>query len=343
MMYTHMNLEELRQWLEKQLRIDRLPEPIWTKLRDRHYARENLDEHELADLVNEARDFLDVYRAASGLPTATTKGRHPAIDPGEGGQNIDVELGEYERQRKRAATKVLARYVGLHEDARGNKVVADFRQKWLDGHLLSPEQAREFLREPSEASEALNDLALRWAKFYGWEQEDMAWTILTGEAPQLDPLDVRVLYHALRPFRIVMTAEHWLPAEVVERNFRETQRRLLGGDRRRPSARSLAVLEFVEDQIQSEGERPSWRELLRRWNAQCPEWAYKDAANFYRVYHRALEKVAHPSVGLIRRKPSPAEQRRRQRQAEEARAAEARLIRMLKTHSEQQATSRSDP
>jgi hypothetical protein len=50
-----MNLEELRQWLEKQLRTDRLPEPIWTKLRDRRYAREALDEQELTGLVNEAR------------------------------------------------------------------------------------------------------------------------------------------------------------------------------------------------------------------------------------------------------------------------------------------------
>lgn len=134
-----------------------------------------------------------------------------------------------------------------------------------------------------------------------------------------------------------MTAEHWLPAEVVERNFRETQRRLLGGDKRRPSTRSLRVLEFVEDQIRSEGARPSWRELLRRWNAQYPKEAYKGTgaeANFHRVYHRALEKVAHPEVRLIGRKLSPTEQRRRQRQAEEAKAAEARLIRRLETHLE---------
>lgn len=332
-----MDLEELRRWLEKRLRVEELPEPIWTKLRDRRYAKEGLDEQELRDLEDEARDFLDVFRAASGRPTPTRRDRRSLGDDGEAEQYIEVELGEYERQRKRAATKVLARYVGLNEDAHGNKVIADFRRRWLNGRLLNRKQAHKFLRQPSEALDALSSLASRWAKFYGWEEEDMAWTILTGEVPQLEPLDVRVLYHGLRPFRIVMTAEHWLPAEAVERNFRETQRRLLGGDKRRPSTRSLRVLEFVEDQISSEGVRPSWRELLRRWNAQFPKEAYKGTgaeANFHRVYHRALEKVAHPDVRLIGRKLSPAEQRRRQRQAEEVRAAEARLIRRLEAHLE---------
>jgi len=334
MVYTNMGLEELRRWLEKRLRVEELPEPIWTKLRDRRFAREGLDEQELADLEIEARDFLDVYRAASGQLASATKERRTAADPGEGGQYIEVELGDYERQRKRAATKVLARYVGLNEDAQGNKVIADFRQRWLNGNLLNPEQAREFLGKPTAASDALRGLASRWAKFYGWEQEDMAWTILTGEAPHLEPLDVRVLYHGLRPTRIVMTAEHWLPAEAVERNFRDTQRRLLGGDRRRPSVRTLAVLEFVEDQIRSEGTRLSWRKLLRRWNAQFPDWSYDDAANFHRVYHRALEKVVHPSLRLIGGKLSPAEQRRRQRQIEEGRETEALFLRRLEAHIE---------
>jgi len=333
-MYTNMDLEELHRWLEKRLRVEELPEPVWTKLRDRRYAKEGLDEQELADLEIEARDFLDLYRAGSGQPTSASRERRTAEDLGEGGQYIEVELGEYERQRKRAATKVLARYVALNEDAQGNKVIANFRQRWLNGNLLAPEQARAFLGKPTAASAALRGLASWWAKVYGWEQEDMAWTILTGEAPRLESLDVRVLYHGLRPTRIVMTAEHWLPAEAVERNFKETQRRLLGGDRRRPSVRSLAVLEFVEDQIRSEGTRPSWRELLRRWNAQFPNWSYEDAANFHRVYHRALGKVVHPSLRLIGGKLSPAEQRRRQHQIEEAKAAEALLLRRLEAHEE---------
>jgi hypothetical protein len=326
MEYTNMNLVELRRWLEKQLRIENLPDSIWTKLRKRRYAREVLDEVERRDLLDAARDFLDVYRAGSGQSTSTTKEDRTATELSDDGPTIEVELGQYELQRKRAATKVLARKIGLNQDAKGNNVVADFRAKRLGDGLLAPEQAREFLSTPSAALGALNRLASRWAKFYAWQEEDMAWTILTGEAPQLDPLGVKVLYHALRPTRIVVTAEHWLPAEVVERNFRQAQRRLLGGNKRRPSARSLAVLEFVEDQIQSEGERPSWRELLKRWNARFPESAYDDAANFHRVYHRALDKVAHPTVRLIGSQMSPAEQRRRQQQLEDIEAAKARFI-----------------
>src|SRR5215212_6294159 len=156
MSYTHMDLEELRQWLEKQLRIEELPESIWSKLRERRYAREGLDEQEQQDLINEARDFLDIHRAASGQPTSTTKERYTATDLVEDAQNIDIELGQYELQRKRAATKVLARYVGRNEDAQGNKVISDFRHRWLNGGLLTPAQASEFLISPSEALDALD-------------------------------------------------------------------------------------------------------------------------------------------------------------------------------------------
>jgi hypothetical protein len=100
---------------------------------------------------------------------------------------------------------------------------------------------------------------------------------------------------------------------------------VLGGESRRPSVRSLRVLGFGEDRIEFEGTRTSWRTLLRHGNAPFLDWSYEDAAIFYRVYYRALEEVVHSSLQLIADKLSPAEQRRRQHQIEEGRAAEALL------------------
>ena len=109
---------------------------------------------------------------------------------------------------------------------------------------------------------------------------------------------------------------------------------MLGSERRRASVRSLRVLEFSEDRIQSEGTRTSWRKLLRHGNAQFLDWYYEDAAIFYSVYHRALDEVVHSSLQLIAGKLSPAEQRRREHQIEEGRAAEALSLRRLEAHVE---------
>lgn len=319
-----MNLQELRAWLEKQLRVAELPEVIWEQLVEDRMARNNLSDIEFAELELDARRLLKIYRAGSADETSrrTSLGR---VATGYDRQEalIEVELGEYENERTRALAEILARYVGKNEE------IADFRQERLNERLLTPEEAHEFLDKPSPELDALRSLVPKWARLYGWEEDDMSWTILTGQAPELRPLDIAVRYNVVRPARITITAEQWVPAKVIERNYRKAQQRLLGKDNHPLSLRSLATLRFVEADKRSESKWPGWRKLMERWNLEFPEWSCKDVRNFQRTYDRALEEVAHPSVGVIGRKLSPDEQRRKQYRIQESKAAQQRMISKL--------------
>ncbi|HVF00651.1 MAG TPA: hypothetical protein VNA27_04835 [Rubrobacteraceae bacterium] len=157
----------------------------------------------------------------------------------------------------------------------------------------------------------------------------MNWTILTGQAPELRTLDIAVKYNVVRPARITITAEHWIPAKAIERNYRKAQQRLLGKDNHPLSLRSLATLRFVEANKRSESKWPGWRKLMEQWNLKYPKWHSKGVRNFQRTYDRALEEVAHPSVHIVGRKLSVNEQRRMHRKIAETRAAEQRMIARL--------------
>lgn len=316
-----MNLQDLRVWLERQLRVVEYPEVLWKRLVEDRFARSNLDKEELKDLELDARRLLEAYRAGSAeAPGYRTSPGRLATGYEKAYRHIEVELGEYENERTHALAEILARYVGKNDE------IANFRQERLNERLLTPEEAREFLDTPSPELDALRSLVPRWARLYRWEEEDMSWTILTGQAPELRPLDIAVKYSVVRPARITVTAEHWIPAKVIERNYRKAQQRLLGKDNHPLSMRSLATLRFVESDKRRRSKWPGWRKLMEQWNLKYPEWRCKDVRNFKRTYDRALEEVAHPSVRVTGRKLSPNEQRQRQQQIEETKAMKQRII-----------------
>jgi hypothetical protein len=68
----------------------------------------------------------------------------------------------------------------------------------------------------------------RLARLYSWEEEDMVWVFLTGEAPSLPALKMRVKYTQSSP-RITLTAVPWISAEAVKRTSR--RRRIIYSSR----------------------------------------------------------------------------------------------------------------
>lgn len=143
----------------------------------------------------------------------------------------------------------------------------------------------------------------RLARLYSWEEEDMVWVFLTGEAPSLPALKMRVKYTQSSP-RITLTAVPWISAEAVKRNFEKTQKHILVKNPRELPWRSLAVLRFVEKIIRTEGERPPWSDILSRWNLDHPQWSYNSWRGFAQTYRRTLGSVAHPPVRFPQTRPS---------------------------------------
>lgn len=112
---------------------------------------------------------------------------------------------------------------------------------------------------------------------------------------------------------VEITAEHWLPASTIKENYLSARRRLTGEDARRPKPRSLAVLEFVEDETRQEGKRPTWAELLRRWNARFPDRRFGDDSNLRKTYAAAVETLCNPTVRVLWPRPTAASERRKRR------------------------------
>jgi hypothetical protein len=65
----------------------------------------------------------------------------------------------------------------------------------------------------------------------------------------------------------------------------------------------LAVFQFVTHNTASDGNRPSWNELLRRWNEHCydyPEYRFAQRNGLYRAYKRAEQQLAAPWLNVPR-------------------------------------------
>jgi hypothetical protein len=149
----------------------------------------------------------------------------------------------------------------------------------------------------------------RLARLYSWEEEDMVWVFLTGEAPSLPALKLRVKYTQSGP-RITLTAVSWISAEAVKRNVEKSQKQILVKNPRELPSRSLAVLRFVEKVKRTEGERPPWSDLLSQWNRDHPQWSYRSWRGFAQTYRRTLDNVAHSPVRFPQTRSSPRVQKR---------------------------------
>jgi hypothetical protein len=427
-----MREEELRSGAAKRRTFT---DGTWDYLRDRGYVSEALDQSFEEEAVQYIVDEIDAlaeaypyerFRVPSGEVDANNLAQELEDSDAEPGDYFEVELGDYETERKRAHAEVLARF------ASKEKEVIEFRRDFLGGKLLTAEQAYTFLESPATRYFGLDFLEaweipliehkaemveydggwekpeidhrvsvrvdppgtvkraqyaphwvpavgdgtirkvcsyadrertqakhpnerpltyrdregfkatvypwplsvldeLRWrcnrlARLYSWEEEDMAWVFLTGEAPRLPALKMQVKYTQSGP-RITLTAVPWISAEVVKRSFEKTQKHILVKNPRELPWRSLAVLRFVEKVIRTEGERPPWIELLSRWNMDYPQWSYEGWRGFAQTYRRTLDNVAHSPVRFPQTRPSPRVQKR-------VREVRERIMRALEDHIE---------
>jgi len=57
--------------------------------------------------------------------------------------------------------------------------------------------------------------------------------------------------------------------------------------------RTLAVMRFVTEHTDDEGNRPSWSQLTDLWNKEHPgEWRFKDRFGLRKAYLRAEKELA---------------------------------------------------
>jgi hypothetical protein len=123
-----------------------------------------------------------------------------------------------------------------------------------------------------------------------------AWFVLTGEAPNVRPIDARWEQkrgkHLSPQWRIRLTIPIWLSPDEVLLAYKLMRRRYSEGRIRVPEASTLEAARFVWEQERENGyERPNWPELFRRWNARYPGGAFKNYNNFRTVCVRGIKAV----------------------------------------------------
>jgi hypothetical protein len=317
-------MKECREWLAAKLGYEDVPDDVWGYLEKREVSYDAIDfdlEVDWQELEREARDYMRTKRDESAVYAAP---------PGRSGEReapreIAVEISESSSKRAEAFSEVAATL------AANNPYAKRFRRSRLRGRLLNDQEARAFMDEQGgpygtgTALIRLHNLAQRLTKTFNWEQGDAAWFVLTGRAPLVRPLGVKVSvnntpmhaqrqvikrasrnrpahnlpakrvrdYHASTA-RISVTADAWLDAGEVEQVFREVQRQVLGGDAKRRDERTLEVAKFVARRMREYGEE-TWRERWEAWNRKCTkEWHYKS----YRGLRQTFERFVHRQYNL---------------------------------------------
>src|SRR5215213_2852842 len=162
---------------------------------------------------------------------------------------------------------------------------------------------------PGSVVDNLYELSEELANTFDWPSSAMdefgrprneaaSWFVLTGEAPEVRPLDARWITKGgseyLNPqWRILLTVPPWLPEVEVSRAYRLMQQQILEGRNRLPDPKTLEVARFVWEQQRRNGyERPHWTEFFEQWREQYPGAPIKSYNNFRTICMRGVEAVA---------------------------------------------------
>lgn len=166
---------------------------------------------------------------------------------------------------------------------------------------------------PGSVVDELYELSVELADAFDWpggskgnltgtrpRSESAAWFVLTGEAPQVRPIDARWEQkhgnrHLSPQWRIHLTAPPWLPEEEVIQAFRTLRRQRPEGRQMPKTARTLEVARFVWGRERRDGYREPapWTEWVKEWNDEHPGHTFETASDFRMYFFRGSAAVTH--------------------------------------------------
>jgi hypothetical protein len=125
---------------------------------------------------------------------------------------------------------------------------------------------------------------------FPWASDRAGWFLLTGERPEVVPLQFS--YHrSCQVFTLYFAP--WISEKTIRKAYRKGQKVVHGGDNRRMQERTLAVMRFVTEHTDDEGNRPTWSHLTDLWNKEhTGAWTFKDRFGLRKAYLRAEKGLA---------------------------------------------------
>ena len=160
----------------------------------------------------------------------------------------------------------------------------------LSQRLLFPyEDESVIMYSGKKIANNYSELCRHLAAIYPWHPYDAARFLLTGERPEVVPLELSYNRHR-RVFTLNFAP--WISEKTFRKAYRKCQKIVQGGDNRRMQERTLAVMRFVTKHTDNEGNRPSWSRLTDLWNEHYPgEWRFKDRFGLRKTYLRAEKEL----------------------------------------------------
>lgn len=181
---------------------------------------------------------------------------------------------------------------------------------------------------PGSVVDELYDLSIELAGAFDWpggtkgnltgtrpRSESAAWFVLTGEAPQVRPIEARWeekygSTHVNSQWRIQLTIPPWLPEEEVLRAFRTLRRQRPEGRQMPKTAKPLDVARFVyeRDRLDEYRDSAPWTKWVEQWNDEHPGHRFRTASHFRTYFLRGDSAVNHLNFGrpiFTRRSQSP--------------------------------------
>jgi hypothetical protein len=166
---------------------------------------------------------------------------------------------------------------------------------------------------PGSVVDELYELSVELADTFDWPRgssgnltgtrprsASATWFILTGEAPQVRPIDARWEHkhgstHLSPQWRIQLTIPPWLSEEEVVRVLRTLKRQGPKGHQMPKTVKPLEVARFVWERERLDGYREPapWTAWLKQWNDEHPGHRIKTASNFRTYFLRGSAAVTH--------------------------------------------------
>jgi len=190
-------------------------------------------------------------------------------------------------------------------------------RKWLDW-VNKDGSFQQIMYCEDSLLDDLANLGESLAQEFGCVQQVAILFVLTGLPLVVQPISVGATvedsYGVYRYHRgtITLKIEPWVSADSVLRTYRQLQQQLFGHPNHPiRSERLLELFRFVTHEMQivrnsekywdHEVVRPTWQELLDRWNQAHPSnIQYPHLSNFVRDYHRVKLSILLPAYTSLR-------------------------------------------
>src|SRR5829696_1270513 len=174
-------------------------------------------------------------------------------------------------------------------------VPTDRASRGLWRELLFPYEGSDgWMVSRKTLTENYSEFCLYLAAIFPWHPYDAARFLLTGERPEVVPLELSYNRHSRV---ITLNFAPWISERTFRKAYRKCQTVVQGGDNRRMKERTLAVMRFVTEHTDDEDNRLlSWSQLTDLWNEEhTVEWSFKGRSGLRKAYLRATEElVADP-------------------------------------------------